>query len=151
MCCSQSTPALILAGATYLRGVSLWHIFINTSRIPDCKAERCDALLTLLRFLQLHLGLKKGYKVEKKDGKEGRPSRRKGALSQRVKNVRELIREVAGLAPYEKRILDVLKSGGGNAEKKAYKMAKARLGTHTRALRKREEVKNIWAKQRARA
>jgi len=42
-------------------------------------------------------------------------------------------------------------SGGGNAEKKAYKMAKARLGTHTRALRKREEVKNIWAKQRARA
>jgi len=78
VCCSQSTPALILAGATYLRGISLWHIFINTSRIPDCKAERCDALLTLLRFLQLHLGLKKGYKVEKKDGKEGRPSRRKG-------------------------------------------------------------------------
>ena len=54
------------------------------------------------------------------------------------------------MAPYEKRILDVLKVGGAGAEKKAYKLGKARLGTHKRSIKKREEIKQLWAKQRAR-
>ena len=70
-------------------------------------------------------------------------------LGARVKAVREVIREVAGLAPYEKRVLDVIKTGGANSEKRAYKLAKLRLGTHTRAQKKREEMKGIWARQRA--
>ncbi len=53
-------------------------------------------------------------------------------------------------SPLPRQPLDHSQTGGGNADKKAYKMAKARLGTHKRALRKREEVKGIWAKQRAR-
>lgn len=72
------------------------------------------------------------------------------ALHKRVKLVREIVREVAGLAPYEKRILDVIKVGGAGSEKKAYKLGKARLGTHKRSLKKREELKSLWAKQRAR-
>ena len=72
------------------------------------------------------------------------------ALNKRVKLVREIVREVAGMAPYEKRILDVLKVGGAGAEKKAYKLGKARLGTHKRSIKKREEIKQLWAKQRAR-
>ena len=38
---------------------------------------------------------------------------RKGAKSQRVALVRSIIREVAGLSPYEKRLLDVLKVRAG--------------------------------------
>ena len=81
--------------------------------------------------------------------------------------------------PYEKRILDVLKTGGTSSEKRVYKFAKRRvshdasslddeplslkdlcshlpppitlqLGTHRRAMKKREEIKEYWSKLRAR-
>ena len=41
--------------------------------------------------------------------------------------VRELITEVVGLSPYEKRLLDMLKTGGVSSEKKMYKFAKKRV------------------------
>ena len=63
--------------------------------------------------------------------------------------VRELVSEVVGLSPYEKRLLDMLKTGGASAEKRMYKFAKRRLGTHKRALKKREQVKDIYGAMRA--
>ncbi len=45
-------------------------------------------------------------------------------LSNHTKHVRELIREVAGLAPYEKRIIELLKIG---KDKRALKVAKRKV------------------------
>ena len=62
------------------------------------------------------------------------------SLSKRVAVVREVVREACGLAPYERRIVELLKTG---RDKRALKLAKKRLGTHIRAKRKREEVQNV--------
>ncbi|RAL46407.1 unnamed protein product [Cuscuta campestris] len=93
----------------------------------------------------LFVGLNKGHVVTKKE-LAPRPSDRKGKTSKRVHFVRNLIREVAGFAPYEKRISELLKVG---KEKRALKVAKRKLGTHRRAKRKREEMSSVLRKMRA--
>ena len=65
--------------------------------------------------------------------------------SKRVHFVKSLIREVAGFAPYEKRITELLKVG---KDKRALKVAKRKLGTHKRAKKKREEMANVLRKMR---
>jgi large subunit ribosomal protein L36e len=70
-------------------------------------------------------------------------------LGKRVKMVRGVVREVAGLQPYEKRVLEMLKSGA--SEKRMYKLCKMRLGTHRRAINKREDIKQHHADSRAAA
>ena len=65
--------------------------------------------------------------------------------TKRVTMVRGLIREVAGFAPYEKRITELLKVG---KDKRALKVAKRKLGTHKRAKKKREEMANVLRKMR---
>ena len=72
-------------------------------------------------------------------------------MGKRVALCREIAREVCGLSPYERRILDMIKTGGSAADKRIYKFAKRRLGSHKRALKKREDIKNINAAERARA
>ena len=59
--------------------------------------------------------------------------------------MRNLIREVAGFAPYEKRITELLKVG---KDKRALKVAKRKLGTHKRAKKKREEMSGVLRKMR---
>ena len=49
------------------------------------------------------------------------------------------------MAPYEKRIAELLRIG---KDKRALKYAKNKLGTHIRAKRKREEVAEILRKTR---
>ncbi|KAF3552687.1 hypothetical protein F2Q69_00011062 [Brassica cretica] len=66
--------------------------------------------------------------------------------SKRTLFIRSLIREVAGFAPYEKRITELLKVG---KDKRALKVAKRKLGTHKRAKRKREEMSSVLRKMRS--
>ncbi|KAM0953314.1 putative ribosomal protein L36e [Dioscorea sansibarensis] len=99
------------------------------------------------------VGLNKGHIVTKRE-LPPRPSSRKGSLlcqlfektSKRVQFVKNLIREVAGFAPYEKRITELLKVG---KDKRALKVAKRKLGTHKRAKKKREEMANVLRKMRS--
>jgi len=57
-----------------------------------------------------------------------------------VKVARSVIRECVGFAPYERRIMEILKGGGTNPQKRAWRFAKNRLGTHTRAKKKVVEM-----------
>ncbi len=44
----------------------------------------------------------------------------------------------------------MIKTGGSAADKRIYKFAKRRLGSHKRAIQKREDIKAINAAERAR-
>lgn len=92
----------------------------------------------------LPIGLNKGHKTTLRELPE-RPSRRKGASSQRTKFVRDIVREVVGLAPYEKRIMELLRN---SQDKRARKLAKRRLGTLQRAKAKIEDITNVISEVR---
>ncbi|KMP09173.1 60S ribosomal protein [Coccidioides immitis RMSCC 2394] len=92
----------------------------------------------------LILGLNKGHKTSAIE-KRPRISRRKGALSRRTAFVREIVKEVAGLAPYERRVIELLRN---SQDKRARKLAKKRLGTFGRAKRKVDEMQKVIAEAR---
>ncbi|KDD74326.1 ribosomal protein L36e [Helicosporidium sp. ATCC 50920] len=88
------------------------------------------------------VGLAKGHVVTKREVIP-RPSTRKGRPTKRVTFIRNIIREVAGQAPYERRVMELLKIG---RDKKALKLCKRKLGTHLRAKKKREELSQLMRK-----
>ena len=65
--------------------------------------------------------------------------------TKRVKFVRDLIREVSGFAPYERRIMELLKN---SKDKRARKLAKRRLGTLRRAKKKVDELNSVLMESR---
>ncbi|KAI0030710.1 ribosomal protein L36e [Vararia minispora EC-137] len=77
--------------------------------------------------------------------KTPRPSNRKGVSSTRTKFVRSVVREVAGFAPYERRVMELLRN---SKDKKARKLTKKRLGTLLRSKRKLEELSTIIQESR---
>jgi large subunit ribosomal protein L36e len=69
------------------------------------------------------VGLEKGYPTRKRELTE-RQVKKKGIKHKRTALAREVVREVAGFAPYEKRILELLKN---NLDKRALRLAKKRV------------------------
>merc|ERR1712098_475354 len=67
-------------------------------------------------------GLEKGHKTTKNNLK-AKPSSSKGRLTKHNKFVRDLVREVAGFAPYERRAQELLRIG---KEKRCLKFLKKR-------------------------
>merc|ERR1712087_583066 len=75
-------------------------------------------------------------------------SRLKGRNTKKAQHVRKVIREVAGYSAYEKRCIELLKI---SKDKRAMKFCKKRLGSHSAAKRKRDEMNNhIQEEKRAR-
>ncbi|KAF2351742.1 Ribosomal protein L36e [Trinorchestia longiramus] len=89
-------------------------------------------------------GLSKGHKVTKTKFKP-RHGARKGCITKHNKFIRDIVREIVGFAPYERRCMEFLKV---SREKRALKFLKKRLGTHLRAKRKREELQKVILQQR---
>ncbi|KAG9047500.1 hypothetical protein FS837_002146 [Tulasnella sp. UAMH 9824] len=93
----------------------------------------------------LRFGENKGHAVHPLERKH-RPSRRKGDAQKGGRPfVKSIIREVTGFAPYERRIMELLRN---NKDKKAKKLTKKRLGTITRAKKKLDELGTILAESR---
>ncbi|PYH47459.1 60S ribosomal protein eL36 [Aspergillus saccharolyticus JOP 1030-1] len=90
------------------------------------------------------VGLNKGHTTPLNTPKT-RISRKKGQSSRRTAFVREIAREVVGLAPYERRIIELLRN---TQDKRARKLAKKRLGTFGRGKRKVEDMQRVIAEAR---
>jgi large subunit ribosomal protein L36e len=97
------------------------------------------------KYQAIAIGKNRGYQVTQRVPPP-RQARRKGVTSRRVRAIKDIIREVSGFTPYEKRIMELLRN---NLDKRALKFAKRRLGTHGRAKKKREEMQGIIQKMRA--
>merc|ERR1712054_278887 len=85
------------------------------------------------------VGLNAGHKVTPRQPKP-RVSRMKGHLSKRTAFVRDVVKEVSGLAPYERRVIELLRN---SKDKRARKLAKKRLGTFGRGKRKVDEMTKV--------
>ncbi|KAJ8069589.1 hypothetical protein OCU04_000027 [Sclerotinia nivalis] len=114
----------------------------------------------------LAVGLNKGHKTEARVSKP-KVSRTKGHLSKRTAFVRDIVKEVSGLAPYERRVIELLRN---SKDKRARKLAKKRvrfssshltfqfthkhiltqqqLGTFGRAKAKVDELQGVIAESR---
>ncbi|KAI8086103.1 50S ribosomal protein L36e [Halteromyces radiatus] len=90
------------------------------------------------------VGLNKGHITTRRELKQ-KPSNRKGAASKRATFVRNIVREVAGFAPYERRVMELIKN---SKDKRAKKLTKKRLGTFLRSKKKIDELTNVIALSR---
>ncbi|WOO76732.1 60S ribosomal protein L36 [Vanrija pseudolonga] len=95
----------------------------------------------------LRYGLNKGHPTTVIP-KTVKPSNKKGVKTEKKTFVKSIVREVAGFAPYEKRIMELLRN---SKDKKAKKLTKKRLGTLLRSKRKVEELSAIIQEQRRQA
>lgn len=89
-----------------------------------------------------------GFVTTKRKVAEGSKRPAVGLRTARAKLVDEVVTEVSGYAPYEKRMMELIKTGTAATYKRALKFARKRLGSHHRALRKREDISNAIAAQK---
>ncbi|KAI5223542.1 60S Ribosomal Protein L36 [Manis pentadactyla] len=145
---AQCVPALGAGGANSGFPLATIRLTATAQRLgaPDLQFAglRCRPFQPMALRYPMAVGLNKGHKVTKNVSKP-RHSRRRGRLTKHTKFVRDMIREVCGFAPYERRAMELLKV---SKDKRALKFIKKRVGTHIRAKRKREELSSVLAAMR---
>ena len=102
----------------------------------------------------LAVGLNRGFVVTKTkdvhDKQRHNKSYRKGKLHPRVAAVRAVVSEICGLAPYERKMMEMIRTGNQKKEKNSVKLARKRLGSQRRAQHKKDQILSIIAAQRKR-
>merc|ERR1712179_190696 len=92
----------------------------------------------------IFVGLNRGHIVTKPkveaEAFKANKSGRKGRLHPRVQAVREIVQEVCGLQPFQKKMVEMIKTGVAIKEKKAVKLARRRVGQHKRAKHIRDNL-----------
>ncbi|CAO3680043.1 unnamed protein product [Rhizopus stolonifer] len=86
------------------------------------------------------VGINKGHITARRELK-AKPSNKIG----RGAFVKSIVREVAGFAPYERRLMELIKN---SKDKRAKKLCKAKVGTFLRAKKKIEELQTVIAASR---
>merc|ERR1712029_776706 len=101
------------------------------------------------------VGLNRGHVVTKPKVSDrafrANKSSRKGRLHPRVQAVREVVQEVCGLAPFQKKMVEMIKTGIAVKEKKAVKLARKRVGALKRAKHIRDNLLNLIQTQKREA
>lgn len=114
--------------------------------LPASHAVVVFATISTMTKKGIAVGLNKGHIVTKRTPlPRYSKTLAKGACTERSLLVKSVIREVCGFAPYEKRMIELLRIG---RDKRALKFAKRRLGTHLRAKKKREEMSEALRNKR---
>lgn len=91
------------------------------------------------------VGLNRGHKTTPFVSSVKRRTHHSGVPSERTLFVRSIAQEVTGFAPYERRLMDMIRN---SQDKRAKKFAKKKLGAHKRALKKIEALTSIVAEAR---
>ena len=98
----------------------------------------------------LFVGINHGHQVRRPSNVtyKSRPVTKKGRISKRVQVVRDIVREVAGFSPLEKKMMEMIRTGDAHKEKKSIRHCRHKLGTHLRANNKFQQLTNIVIAQR---
>ena len=99
----------------------------------------------------IFVGLNKGHIVTKPknhpDAFKANKSHRKGRIHPRVSAIREVMMEVTGLSPFQRKMMENLKTGDSVKEKKAVRLARKRTGSHKRAQLIRDKIAKLLQDQ----
>ncbi|RMY73604.1 hypothetical protein D0863_03770 [Hortaea werneckii] len=131
-----AAPATARLGSEFVQHLS------GTSRLLGHATTSTTTTATMPQEVKQRSGIATGLNA---GHPKPRVSRMKGHLSKRTAFVRDVVKEVSGLAPYERRVIELLRN---SKDKRARKLAKKRLGTFGRGKRKVDEMTKVIAESR---